>query len=244
MVYRKCLFMAYRIHFFQHVNYEDPGFIFTWCNDHNVQVTFTRFFENDGIPDVENYDCLVVLGGPMGVYDEKDFPWLTFEKAAIAAALRNNIPVLGICLGAQLLASILGAPVYKNGEKEIGWYDIQFTSRERIPPCFKSRQNQQMKVFHWHGDTFDVPEKALLLASSEACKNQAFLYGDRVMGLQFHFEVTAASLEAMLINGRNELSGGKYIQNHQDILRQKERIPTVNKVMAEVMDWLTSVRRS
>lgn len=230
--------MSCRVHFFQHVPYEDPGYILDWCNRNDVRVSFTRFYENEPVPEPGNFDCLVVMGGPMGVYDEKEFPWLSAEKEIIASAIKNNIPVLGICLGAQLLATVLGAPVYKNSEKEIGWFDIYFTQLEHMPSFFKNRQSQSMKVFHWHGDTFDLPENAILLATSEACKNQAFLYGDRVIGLQFHFEVTEASLESMIGYGRNELVKGRYIQDPVEILHHKYLIPEINRVMGAVMEWM------
>ncbi len=230
--------MSFRIHFFQHVPYEDPGYILVWCKRHDVKIAFTRFYENEPVPDPGAYDCLVVMGGPMGVYDEKEYPWLTAEKEALASAIENNIPVLGICLGAQLLAASLKARVYKNHAKEIGWFDIIFTPSEQTRSCFRTRQNHTLKVFHWHGDTFDLPEKAILLATSKACKNQAFIYGNRVIGLQFHFEVTNASLEAMIANGKNELVKGRYIQDAEEILQYKHLIPEVNRVMGEVMDFI------
>lgn len=231
-----------RIHFFQHVPFEDPGYILTWCGQKNIKVTFTRFYENAVIPDPASYDCLVVMGGPMGVYDEKDYPWLKTEKAAIASAINAQIPVLGICLGAQLVASALGAGVYKNKEKEIGWFDIHFTPEGIAAPFFKKNHNDPLTVFHWHGDTFDLPENAKLLASSEACKNQAFIYGSGVIGLQFHFEVTEAGLAVMLQNGKAELVSGKYIQSPQEMLRHSSRISENNALMAEIMDWITSTQ--
>ncbi len=231
--------MPFRIHFFQHVSYEDPGYILTWCDQKNIKVSFTRFYENGVIPDMASYDCLVVMGGPMGVYDEKDYPWLEPEKAAIASAIKAHIPVLGICLGAQLLATALGATVYKNKEKEIGWFDIHFTPEGIATPFFKKYHKQSLTVFHWHGDTFDLPENAKLLATSAACKNQAFVFGSRVMGLQFHFEVTEAGLAVMLKNGKAELVNGKYIQNPQEMLRYSAHIPENNALMAEIMDWIT-----
>jgi GMP synthase-like glutamine amidotransferase len=232
--------MSFRIHFFQHVPYEDPGYILTWCSQKNIKVSFTRFYERGVIPDPASYDCLVVMGGPMGVYDEKDYPWLALEKEAIASTIKAQIPVLGICLGAQLVASSLGAAVYKNKEKEIGWFDIRFTPAGNAAPFFKKNLNPTMTVFHWHGDTFDLPENAELLASSDACKNQAYLYGSRVIGLQFHFEVTEAGLTLMLENGKSELVSGKYIQNSQEILRYSTYITENNALMAKIMDWITS----
>lgn len=230
--------MSIRIHFFQHVPYENPGYILDWCKENNIKVTFTRFYENESVPEPDSYDCLIVMGGPMGAYDEKDYPWLVIEKMAIAAAIDCHKPVLGICLGSQLLAASLNARVYKNFEKEIGWFDIDFIPSDHMPSFFPTLQKQNMKVFHWHGDTFDLPENALLLASSKATRNQAFLYGDRVIGFQFHLEVTEANLKEMIQHGEKELVKGRYIQDSGEILSHKQSIPKINQLMGEVLEWM------
>jgi GMP synthase-like glutamine amidotransferase len=138
-------------------------------------------------PDISKAAGLIVMGGPMSVNDP--LPWLREEERLIGQAMGLGRPVLGICLGAQLIAKTLGAKVYRNPVKEIGWYDISFTSDARRDPLFGGLPETEA-VFHWHGETFDLPAGAVLLASSDACRNQGFRVGNTVYGLQFHLEVT------------------------------------------------------
>ena len=138
------------------------------------------------MPDADGYDALIFLGGPMSVND--DLPYLAREMEWIRQAVAQRRPVLGICLGAQLIARALGATVRSNAAKEIGWYDLRFTDAAASDPLFQGLSLET--VFHWHGETFDLPPGAELLASSELCRNQAFRLGDGVYGLQFHLEVT------------------------------------------------------
>jgi GMP synthase (glutamine-hydrolysing) len=144
----------------------------------------------------------------MGVYDADQYPHLTREKAIIQRAVKNNLPVLGICLGAQLIADALGAKVYPSGIKEIGWYDLVPTQAAKKNPLFHALKASE-KVFQWHGDTFDLPQEAVHLASSPLCTNQAFRYGRTVYGLQFHLEVDSAMIDSWLEvpQNRAEIAG-------------------------------------
>ncbi|RXK87088.1 type 1 glutamine amidotransferase [Filimonas effusa] len=225
------------IHCFQHVSFEDPGCITQWCREKGHEMTFTRFFEKDTIPSTDEYDWLVIMGGPMGVYDENRYQWLVKEKEAIKAAINAGKKVLGICLGSQLIADVLGAKVFPNREKEIGWFNISLTEQAKLHPLWQA-MGESFPVFHWHGDTFDLPQQAQLLASSEACRNQAFTVNDQVIGLQFHFEVTAQSLEAMVENGKEELTHGTYIQDAVAISNQRHLIAGNNEKMFRVLDYL------
>jgi GMP synthase-like glutamine amidotransferase len=226
-----------RIHILQHVAFEEEGCIRDWCIRKNFPVTRTRFFCNDPLPGTDDFDCLIIMGGPMGVYDEIRYPWLTPEKALIKKAIQSGKTVLGVCLGSQLIAECLGSKVYPNKEKEIGWYNVMLTDQGRQETLLSGMQHET-PVFHWHGDTFDLPEKAVNLMSSEGCKNQLFVYGRKVIGIQFHFEVTEESLTAMLENGKHELIPGRFVQDERTILSEIQHIKANNKIMFGILDGL------
>jgi GMP synthase (glutamine-hydrolysing) len=154
----------------------------------------------------ESCDLLVVLGGPIGVYDQQDYPFLKDEIACIAERLAARKPILGICLGAQLMAAALGARVYPGQDgAEIGWSPIQPSSATNLPDWFTPLLTTGLSLFHWHGDTFDLPPGALHLAKTEMYDNQAFVIGDFALGLQFHPEVTADGLERWYVGHACEL---------------------------------------
>jgi GMP synthase (glutamine-hydrolysing) len=227
-----------RVHCFQHVDFEDLGCIRMWCDDKGYPVTYTRFFHDPAIPHTEAYDLLIVMGGPMGVNEESNYPWLVYEKLAIKEAIACRKIVLGICLGSQLIAQALGARVFKNAEKEIGWYDLYLTEHSKESGLFGKTPAPAFTVFHWHGDTFEMPEEAIHLAYSEACINQAFLYKGHVLGLQFHIEVTEDNVKTMLKNGKHELGEGRYIQHAREILNQKQFTGSNNRIMFHLLDTL------
>lgn len=173
----------------------------------------------------------------MGVYDEEKFDWLAAEKQFIKKAIQACKTVIGICLGAQLLAEVLGAKVYQNDYKEIGWFPVALTSEGQENPLFSNFENKAT-VFHWHSDTFSLPGNALHLAKSEACKNQAFLYNKKILGLQFHLEMNEQSLKEMLENGASELISAKYIQPQNEILKRQQLIATNKKMLFTILDNL------
>jgi GMP synthase-like glutamine amidotransferase len=228
-----------RIQCFQHVDFEDLGCIYNWIKKNGNIITFTRFFENYTIPKPEDFDWLIIMGGPMSVYDDDKYSWLAEEKNVIKQAIENNKTVIGICLGSQLIADVLGAEIYINPEKEIGWFDITLTDYEKNNKLFNSDLDT-FKVFHWHEDTFKLPVDAKHLAYSKVCKNQAFLYKKNVLGLQFHFEVTKLSIKAMLEYGSNELIEGNFIQSESQILRQQKYIQFNNDIMFNILDKLNN----
>ncbi|MBU0964972.1 MAG: gamma-glutamyl-gamma-aminobutyrate hydrolase family protein, partial [Proteobacteria bacterium] len=155
-----------RAHYFQHVPFEGLGSIALWLAAAGFEITSTRFFASAELPDLNMIDLLVVMGGPMSVNDEAELPWLVLEKRFIREAIEAGKPVLGICLGAQLIASALGARIYPNPVKEIGWLPIQGISANDSA-VFRFPETE--KVFHWHGETFDLPAGAIRLAKSEGC---------------------------------------------------------------------------
>lgn len=225
------------IHTFMHVPFERLGCIEPWIIEKGHSITFTRFYEEYTLPNPDEIDWLIVMGGPMGVYDNVQYPWLNEEKEFIKQVILKGKTVLGICLGSQLIASALGAKVYPNKQKEIGWYNLNLTEQGRNHPLF-IRFETEFPVFHWHGDTFDLPAGSVHLASSNVCRNQAFLFNDKVLGLQFHFEVTSESLNEMIENGRNELMESETIQQAEQIRKQTGFIETNNGKMFRILDYL------
>lgn len=229
-----------RIHYLQHVPFEGLGYIAQWAKDHHYGVTKTRLYEEQPFPEVSSFDCLVVMGGPMGVHDTSEHKWLTREKHFIDTALKAGIRILGICLGAQLIADVLGAKVYPNTEKEIGWHPVSRTPSVQDTPWAEFLPGTFVP-FHWHGDTFDLPTGAFHLAQSRACAHQAFYYPPGVVGLQFHLESTKESIEQLILNCGDELVSAAHIQSADEIRRNNDFIHSSNLVMGAIMDHLVTL---
>lgn len=184
-----------RLLVFQHVPYEVLGKLDPLLRGAGFRIRYVNFGRDpESRPDVSKYDGLVILGGPMNVGQTEQYPHLLTEMQCIRDAIQQNMPILGICLGAQLIAAALGAKVYANHTKEIGWYDVTPTQEGLRDPVIKHLAGHE-QIFQWHGDTFDIPEGAVHLASSPTCPNQAFRFGERVYGLQFHLEVDRPMVE-------------------------------------------------
>lgn len=198
---------------FQHAPQETLGTLESHFADAGLSWQMLQLFRE--VPeelDLSQAAGLVVLGGPMNVDEVDRYPFLAREVQWIREALRIDLPVLGVCLGSQLLARTLGARVYPNGIKEIGWYPIDLTPAAAADPLFAGLEPRQT-VFQWHGDTFDLPDGAVLLASSPLCRHQAFRYGRSAWGLQFHVEMTAELVHDWLDHpdGCPELAALDYI---------------------------------
>ncbi|MBI5062346.1 MAG: type 1 glutamine amidotransferase [Desulfatitalea sp.] len=226
-----------RIHYLQHVPFEGLGYIQSWARQKAHGLSATALFADEALPPVEAFDLLVIMGGPMGVYDSAAYPWLVREKRFIEQALAAKKKVLGICLGAQLMADALGAKVFKNRHKEIGWHPLTRAADVQHPPG-AALFPERFCAFHWHGDTFDLPAGALHLAQSEACRHQAFFYPPGAVGLQFHLESTPESIEQLIAHCGHELVPGPYIQGQADIRGQMERIGPSNVHMGNILDFL------
>ena len=229
-----------RIHYLQHVPFEGLGCIEVWARDTRHQLSGTRLFQNDLPPEAQDIDWLVVMGGPMGAGDEKQYPWLALEKRLIAKAILQGKTVLGICLGAQLIADVLGARVYPNLYREIGWFPIELTEAGIrssllgfLPPHFKA--------LHWHGDTFDLPRGAIHLARSQACEHQAFVYAERAVGLQFHLELGFENVKELIRNCAEELVEGQAIQNPSQMLAKAEDFRLANQAMETILTRLSQL---
>ena len=225
-----------RAHFLQHVPFEGPGSIEQWLNKTGYQITTTQLFDSEKFPEPSETDFLVILGGPMSVNDENQFSWLIHEKEFIRQVINLKTPVLGVCLGAQLIANSVGSKVYPNGEKEIGWFPVEGVS-SGSSTAFQFPESFQ--CFHWHGETFDLPPEAIHLAKTEACKNQAFQIGESVIGLQFHLETTAESAKKIVENCRNELILSRYVQPEERILSATdEEYEHIHSLMEQILSFL------
>jgi GMP synthase-like glutamine amidotransferase len=223
-----------RLHWLQHVPFEGLGFIHDWAASLGAEITCTRLFAGETLPGMADFDLLVVMGGPMGVHDHANHPWLITEKKFIRQAIDADKRVLGICLGAQLIADALDAKVIAGPQKEIGWYPVQ---REDPAPYIIP---DGLIAFHWHGDTFDIPAGAIRLASSEACCNQGFVYDNRVVALQFHLETTAETMEALVKNCEHELVAAPFIQSAEQMRNGAVHFEDANRAMKSLLDQLIS----
>jgi len=193
----------------QHVPHEILGTLNPLLKSAGFRIRYVNFGRHpDAEPSLEGYHGLVVLGGPMSVNDSDRLPHLVTEMKLIEEAMKRDLPILGICLGAQLIAKTLGARVYSNKEKEIGWYDVTPTKEAEGDSLFTEFRGTE-KIFQWHGETFDIPLCASHLASSLLCGNQAFRYGAKVYGLQFHLEVDEPMIHRWLRvqENRQEIAG-------------------------------------
>ena len=203
------------IHYLQHIPLEDPAACLDWARERNIILTSTHLYRDANFPDPDSFDGLLIMGGDMSVYEEDKFPWLTAEKAWIKQVIATGKPVLGICLGSQLLADVLGAEVFPNTEKEIGWFPIDLTAEARKTELFRSWPSP-VPVFHWHGDTFTLPEGAAPIASSEATKHQGFIL-DNVLALQFHPELTAGQIIRFAAEFPEDLIPAAHVQDAETI---------------------------
>ena len=232
-----------RVHVLQHVPFEGLGSIGAWLDGQGAVVTATRFFADALLPDPAAVDLLVVMGGPMSVNDESRHPWLVAEKRFVGRVIGSGRAVLGVCLGAQMIAAALGARVTPNPEREIGWFPVASV----LPPAAAPQSAQLFRfpgesiVFHWHGETFAIPAGAVHLARSAACRNQAFQYGRRVLGLQFHLEMTPQSVAELVAAGRDQLVPERWVQPAAEILAAPaRRYRTANRLMAGLLSYLTA----
>ncbi len=232
----RCTTTPVRIHSLEHAANEGAGKIADWARVRGHRLAVTRLDLGHPLPVCSEFDVLVVMGGAMNVYQYRDYPWLRFERQLLAEAVAAQKAILGVCLGAQLLADVLGARVYQNAEKEIGWFPVRFLDRaspfDGFPPA--------CTVFHWHGDTFDLPPGARRIAESDGCSNQAFIHGDRLIGLQFHVEVSPESVAGFVAGGADELVAGRYVQSAEEIEANPVLFSKADAALNALLDGLAS----
>lgn len=224
-----------RIHFLQHASFEGPAYFVTWASARNYPFSVTRLDTGESLPAAESVDVLVIMGGPMSVNEEKSYPWLITEKQFIRDVIKAGKKVVGVCLGAQMIASALGARVRKCHNKEIGWFPV-YPAGEIESGLFREFPDDGVTVFHWHGETFEIPEGGRLIIGSKACPNQAFMISDQVIGMQFHLEATPDSTGQLLEACRDELDGSEYVQTEEEIVSGMAHCGSANRLLSSLMD--------
>lgn len=202
----------------KHIGIEGPGTIADFLDNNNIPYKIIDIFDGESLPNsISDVSAVVVLGGPMNVYEEGKYPFLKEEDKFLREVIKKDIPTLGFCLGAQLIAKAKDAAVRRNPEKEIGWFKVALTNNGSNDPLFKGF-SREIDVFQWHGDTFEIPDGALKLAESEICQNQAFRVGNNVYGLQFHVEVTGDMIQQWIDAYEEELESLKGLVDPDKII--------------------------
>lgn len=223
-----------------HVDFEGPAGIGDWAEHGGHELEVLRLHRGDELPEPECVDMLAIMGGPMSVHDRAGHPWLEPECKFLAQAMQAGVPMLGVCLGAQLLAQVLGAGVVANAEQEIGFHPVAMSAKARALDLF----NEWPPVFealHWHGETFGVPAGAVPVGSSEATASQGFVYQGRVVGLQFHIEATPASWDALIKSCGHEVRPGPYVQTCREMQSCYERIKYFPALLDPLLDSLAEL---
>lgn len=222
-----------RVHWLQHAEHEDLGCIAPWLAARGARVSMSCLPAGDALPEPDDFDVLLVMGGPMNIYEHAEHPWLIAEKRLIRGAIDAGKKLLGICLGAQLIADVLGAPVTRNAHSEIGWFDVSLNDTGRRHPLF-AQWPDRFAALHWHGDTFAIPPGAQNLMHSEACAHQGYVLGEQILGLQFHLEVTAADAARWL--ALEPPTPARYVQSSEVILGDIDRFALNNRLMVRLLD--------
>lgn len=218
-----------------HAEFEQPGLIKDWFVNRGHEFNEIKLYAGEKLTG-DNSDMFVVMGGPMNIYEEDKYPWLSEEKIFLKNAVKNNKKILGICLGAQLIADVLGAKVYKNIYKEIGWFPVKREKGFSTSYFFRDFPETAC-VLQWHGDTFDIPDGCVKTAFSEGCPNQGFEYGDQILALQFHLEADSTIVKKMVENCGNEIVEAKYIQKEGElILGTKKYSEESNYLMGKILE--------
>lgn len=221
-----------RISYLQHAPHVGPAAIADWAETRGFTLSGCHLYRDGQPPEPEAADALAVLGGPMGVHDEAAHPWLLAEKALLWRWVDAGKPVLGTCLGAQLIAQVLGAEVGPNRQPEIGWWPIRLQPGTPLAALLPA----ELEAFHWHRDTFALPPGALPLATSAACANQGFVWGGRVLGLQPHLEMDMSTARAIIAHSGHTASAAPYVQSAAAILALPQRFTALRHRFYAVLD--------
>lgn len=222
-----------------HVTFEGTGMIKPILEEKGFNLKTIHLYNGDKVPKVDDVDYLIVMGGPMNIDDEEKYPWLTGEKQLIKGMIDAGKPVLGICFGAQLIAHVLSKSVHPANDHEIGWYPINITSAGKNHPATKN-WGEEPTVFHWHSNTFDLPEGGVNLASTELCKNQAFILNENVIGLQFHLEIGRPQVQAMIDNWGRYRESGSFVQSAEEMLQKSHAADETKEMLVQLLEYWIS----
>ena len=223
------------IHYFQHNHFEDLGFIGDWAKNNNFTTSVTRFDLKPELTSIEDFDWLVIMGGAMGVHDSDQYPWIPEEIGFIKEAIHSGKIVIGVCLGSQMIASALGARVYKNSEPEMGFWPISFSRKAQQDSVFRHFP-ANLDVMHFHFDTYTLPEGAILMAYSTVTPVQAFRYGTNVFALQFHSELTESNLPVFIRELESEIIPGQLVRDPDEMLHKINYCRTNNEIFSKVLN--------
>ena len=230
-----------RIHYLQHEEFEGLGCIEDWIIKNKITYSGTKLYLGEKLPAPDDIDWLIIMGGTASVYEEDKYPYLKAEKEYIRRCIQSDKIVLGICLGAQLIAEVMGARVYPGKFTEIGWFHIRFNHvlREHLIPELPC----SFKVFHWHGDTFEIPSGTRLIGYSEATPHQGFVLENRVVALQFHFEIMEEGLKSMIHGTGGKIKREQFVQPVKELLMNKDYFIENNVYMHQMLDNLYKIKQ-
>ncbi len=224
-----------RLQWFQHVPFEDLANIDPWARKNGFDISGTRLYDGEEPPSGAGFDWLVVMGGPMNIYEEDRHPWLSAEKQAIERAIRAGRVVIGVCLGAQIIADVLGGTVVRNPVPEIGWFPVRLTGAGRKSPVFGTLP-ETFDAFHWHGDAIRPPSDAVVTAETDDCRVQAFEWDGRVFGLQFHLESTTESIDRLIVNSAGDLVDVPTVQHPHEMRNRDGELAAIERSMTTLLD--------
>lgn len=222
-----------KIHCIRHEAFEGLANIENWIKQKDIPLSYTHVFKNQEFPAELDFDILIIMGGTPSIYEKPVPKWLSNEKQFIARCIEKNIKVIGICLGAQLIANVLGAKVYPGQEKEIGWFPVKFSSNALNEFPFLP---EKIVTFHWHGDTFDLPSGAIHLASSECTPNQGFFIDNQILALQFHTEMNEEGIERLITACGKDLIADRYVQIPYEMRKYNDQIKSNNYLIEKFLD--------
>jgi GMP synthase-like glutamine amidotransferase len=224
------------LYFFQHDPLESPGYILEWAQDRGHKCSLINFYDDDLLPDIAKVEGLVIMGGPMNIYDDEEYTWLETERDFVKKFIFSGKKILGICFGSQMIADALGILVKRNQHTEIGWFKVRI-NQQNLSKTFAGVFPEEFITLHWHSDTFDLPENSVGFASSLATPNQAFLWNDNVVALQFHPEMTERGV-TLLVEDHPEIfeNNFPFIQQQHEILGTDSYFENNRKILFKLLD--------